>query len=97
MCVIVVVHTHSDLDLLALTGVEDKLQHNVRGTLETLRNAVCDYFFRWRVFLSSFETTYTGNKDLDVDRRQIGNRNHNRTKVTHKYRSFDVSRATRDN
>ena len=24
---------------MALSGVEDKLQHNVRGTLETLRNA----------------------------------------------------------
>ena len=28
-----------DLDLVALSGVEDKLQHNVRGTLEMLRNA----------------------------------------------------------
>lgn len=28
-----------DLELVALSGVEDKLQHNVRGTLETLRNA----------------------------------------------------------
>jgi phospholipid-translocating ATPase len=28
-----------DLELLCLTGVEDKLQQNVRTTLETLRNA----------------------------------------------------------
>ena len=28
-----------DLELLCLTGVEDKLQQNVRNTLETLRNA----------------------------------------------------------
>ena len=28
-----------DLELLCLTGVEDKLQLNVRTTLETLRNA----------------------------------------------------------
>lgn len=28
-----------DLELLCLTGVEDKLQQNVRETLETLRNA----------------------------------------------------------
>ena len=28
-----------DLELLCLTGVEDKLQLNVRNTLETLRNA----------------------------------------------------------
>jgi phospholipid-translocating ATPase len=28
-----------DLELLCLTGVEDKLQTNVRQTLETLRNA----------------------------------------------------------
>lgn len=28
-----------DLELLCLTGVEDKLQDNVRNTLEVLRNA----------------------------------------------------------
>lgn len=28
-----------DLELLCLTGVEDKLQENVRPTLELLRNA----------------------------------------------------------
>ena len=28
-----------DMELICVTGVEDKLQDNVRNTLETLRNA----------------------------------------------------------
>jgi phospholipid-translocating ATPase len=32
-------HLERDLDLLALTGVEDKLQEDVKPTLEILRNA----------------------------------------------------------
>ncbi len=35
----VVVGIEHDLDLTALTGVEDKLQVNVRSSLETMRNA----------------------------------------------------------
>lgn len=35
----VVESLEKDLELLCLTGVEDKLQQNVRTTLETLRNA----------------------------------------------------------
>eukprot|EP00011_Vannellida_sp_DIVA3-517-6-12_P015112 CAMPEP_0114620448 /NCGR_PEP_ID=MMETSP0168-20121206/8730_1 /TAXON_ID=95228 ORGANISM="Vannella sp., Strain DIVA3 517/6/12" /NCGR_SAMPLE_ID=MMETSP0168 /ASSEMBLY_ACC=CAM_ASM_000044 /LENGTH=684 /DNA_ID=CAMNT_0001831639 /DNA_START=263 /DNA_END=2313 /DNA_ORIENTATION=- len=35
----VVESIENGLELLGLTGVEDKLQHNVKGTLENLRNA----------------------------------------------------------
>jgi phospholipid-translocating ATPase len=36
---VVAEHLERDLDLLALTGVEDKLQEDVKPTLEILRNA----------------------------------------------------------
>ncbi|ORY30821.1 hypothetical protein BCR39DRAFT_466331 [Naematelia encephala] len=36
---VVSTHLESELELLALTGVEDKLQEDVRSTLELLRNA----------------------------------------------------------
>jgi magnesium-transporting ATPase (P-type) len=39
MASVVTRYLECDLELLAVTGVEDRLQHNVRGTLETLRNA----------------------------------------------------------
>ena len=43
-----------DLELLCLTGVEDKLQLNVRNTLETLRNAGVkvdfNFFFNYLLF-----------------------------------------------
>ena len=32
-------HLENELELLALTGVEDKLQHDVKSTLELIRNA----------------------------------------------------------
>jgi phospholipid-translocating ATPase len=38
-CAAVVAELERDLELVALSGVEDKLQHNVRSTLEMLRNA----------------------------------------------------------
>lgn len=38
-CAAVVAELEHDLELVALSGVEDKLQHNVRSTLEMLRNA----------------------------------------------------------
>lgn len=38
MISVVAVHLEHDLELLGLTGVEDKLQDEVKGTLELLRN-----------------------------------------------------------
>lgn len=44
-----------DLELLCLTGVEDKLQLNVRNTLETLRNAGVKVFFSKRKLKDFFK------------------------------------------
>ena len=48
-----------DLELLCLTGVEDKLQLNVRNTLETLRNAgVKVILFCQRLFCALFSLEF---------------------------------------
>lgn len=39
MAAVVTQHLEHDLELLGVTGVEDKLQEDVKGTLELLRNA----------------------------------------------------------
>jgi hypothetical protein len=61
-----------DLELLGLTGVEDKLQDDVKITLELLRNAglVC-YVALFFVFASMMlKGFYFVIENLDVDRRQ---------------------------
>ena len=44
-----------DMELLCVTGVEDKLQENVRNTLEQLRNAGLKV---WMVSILSFSYGY---------------------------------------
>ena len=46
MAAVVTEMLERDLELLGLTGVEDKLQDDVRGTLELLRNADLDVYWR---------------------------------------------------
>lgn len=59
-----------DLELLCLTGVEDKLQQNVRTTLETLRNAGIKVLIHDIRHLSFIIILKKENfqKDLDVNR-----------------------------
>lgn len=57
-----------NMDLLCLTGVEDKLQENCRESLEMLRNAN----IKVTLLLTIVNTFY--DVDLDAHGRQIGDR-----------------------
>jgi hypothetical protein len=62
-----------EMELLCVTGVEDRLQEGVRPTLELLRNAGIKVEGKWKQVKRNVK--YFVFLDLDVDGRQIRNCN----------------------
>jgi len=76
---IVATHLESDLELLGVTGVEDKLQHDVKPSLELLRNAGVKI---WMLTGDKVETA----RCVAVSSRLVGRSQyiHSITKLSHK-------------